>query len=206
VQSFGRSRDEKILEGIERFRYLTTNQIAELYFPTIKKLDHRVKKTSQRMKRMYDRGYVQRFRFPSEPFIFTVRGNKFSNRIQHYLMIAQVWIVLNKIKPSGSVLNCEVEHNQGEVQTDLYVEYKNNFRQENKIYWIEVENESNADILEKCKKYESLVWRRRIENKVEGQLCIIYLKRSIQSKLESNNFDVPIKAMHFSELEEKWKW
>jgi hypothetical protein len=206
MQTYGKSRDLKILQGIEDFRYMNTNQIAELYFTTIKKQDHKIKKTCERMKRMFDRGYVQRFRFPSEPYIFTIKGNKFSNRIQHSLMIVDTWITLKKLCPSGVVLNYEVEVKQDNLQTDLVVEYKNNFTNDKRLYWIEVENESNADILEKCKNYESLAWRRRIEGETDGQLCIIYLKRSIQSKLEGSKFDVPIKAIHFSELEEKWKW
>lgn len=71
MQDYGKSRDNKILEGLNQFQYMNTPQIAELYFTTIKDPFQRKQKTSERMKKMFDRGYVSRFKFPSEPFIFT---------------------------------------------------------------------------------------------------------------------------------------
>jgi hypothetical protein len=202
----------KILEGIEKFHYLNTNQIAELFFSkTIVKPIDRIKKTNERMKKLYDRGYVQRFRFPQEPYIFTIKGGKFSNRILHYLMITQCWIILNqdKIKPSGSVLNCEIEVKQEGIITDLLIEEINNFRpegQKKRVYWIEIENESNGDIFEKIEGYESLTWSKRSENQSVGQLIVVCKKSGLLRKLQDSSFDIPVKAYYYNNLETEWKW
>jgi len=210
MQQYGKNRDLKILEGLEKFRYMNTNQIAELYFSTVKRQDFKIKKTCERMKKMFDRGYVQRFRFPSEPYIFTVHGNKYNRQIGHYLMIVDCWIVLRVECPSGGVLRYEVEVKDGDkdnnVQTDLVIEYINNFRGEKKIYWIEVENESNGDIVEKVKKYEGLVWEKKINSKVIGELVIVYKNKRTLNKLEGNIFDIRYRVIHISELKEKWEW
>jgi len=206
VQEYGKNRDIRVLEGIEKFRYMNTPQIAELYFQTIKNPEQRLKKASERMKRMYDRDYVQRFRFPSEPFIFTVKGNKYNQHIQHYLMIVNIWITLQKLKPSGSVLTCEVETKQENVITDLLVEYRNNFRGENKIYWIEVENESSANIIDKVKKYEALAWARRAYNLPAGVLCVAYKKNATIKALEAYTGDLTFKAVSYKRFEQDWTW
>ena len=206
MQAYGKSRDLKVLEGLDGFRYMTTPQIATLYFQTIKREDFRIKKTCERMKRMYDRGYVQRFRFPSEPYIFTVAGNKYNRQIQHYLMIVDCWITLNKLRPSGGSLSYQVEVKQEGLQTDLVVEYVNNFRGDKKLYWIEVENESTGDIVEKVQGYEGLQWSRQVNNLPEGVLVIVYKKKSTLTKLEGVSFELPVKLIHFSEFEQEWKW
>lgn len=206
MRDYCKNRDMQVLEGLEQFRYMTTPQIADLYFNGIKKQKLRNKKTSERMKRMYDRGYVQRFRFPSEPFIFTVKGNKFSPQIQHNLMRTEIWVQLQKLKPSGSVLSCEVEYPQGELITDLVVEYKNNFREAHKLFWFEIENRSGGDILEKVKKYEGLAWLRRVEKQMPGSLYIIYNKKATARQINGNTFGLPVTTIHYSEFAQKWKW
>jgi hypothetical protein len=168
--------------------------------------EQRLKKASERLKRMYDRGYVQRFRFPSEPFIFTAKGNKYSQRIQHFLMIVDTWIALRKLKPSGSVLTCEIEIKQENVITDLVVEYRNNFRQENKIYWIEVENESTGDILEKIKSYEALAYARRVYNLPPGVLCIVYKKNSTMKALGNYTGECEFRVVSYKNFEREWTW
>lgn len=210
AQLFGKDRDQRILKGLEKFKYMNTSQIAELYFSnTIKAPDQQLKKACERMKRMYDRGYVQRFRFPAEPFIFTIKGSKFSNRMQHYLMITECWLVLNRMRPAGGVLSCEVEIPQGEntVITDLLVEYKNGFRGENKLYWIEVENDSNGDIFEKLAGYEELQWVRKAEGSKEGQLVIICKKNATFQKAQSYTSQaLPVRAIHYDSLATEWIW
>ncbi len=206
MQTYGKSRDNKILEGLDKFRYMNTQQIAELYFTTIKNPFQRQQKTSERMKKMFDRGYVTRFRFPSEPFIFTIKGNKYNTRIQHYMMMVDVWIYLQANRPSGGVISCEVEVRQDNIITDLIISYKNNFKNENKIYYIEVENESTGDIIEKIRKYESLIWQLKAEGNPVGQLVVVYKKQSVKNKIDSKTFEIPIKTIHIAEFSQKWEW
>lgn len=206
MHNYGKSRDNKILEGLDKFHYMNTNQIASLYFQTIKNPFQRQQKASERMKKMFDRGYVSRFKFPSEPFIFTTKGNKYNTRIQHYMMMVDVWIYLQANRPSGSVISCEVEVKQANVITDLIINYKNNFRNQNKIYYIEVENESTGNIIEKIKGYESLIWQLKTENQPIGQLIIVYKKQSLQKKILSHTFEIPIKTIYIQNFSQQWEW
>lgn len=207
MNDYGKSRDSKILEGLDKFHYMNTNQIAELYFkPTIADPFQRKQKTSERMKKMFDRGYVQRFRFPSEPFIFTTKGNKYNTRIQHYMMIVDCWISLQELKSSGSILSCEAESKQADIITDLVVHSKNNFRKEEKIYYLEIENESTGDIIEKVRKYEALAWEQKADNQIVGQLVIVHKKQSLPKKIESQCFEIPIKLIPFLEFSQRWEW
>jgi len=206
MKDYGASRDNKILEGLNKFQYMNTPQIATLYFTTIKDPFQRQQKTSERMKKMFDRGYVQRFKFPSEPFIFTTKGNKYNTRIQHYMMMVDVWISLQQLRPSGGNLTCEVEVKQDNIITDLIIHYKNNFINKDNLYYIEIENESTGDIIEKIRKYESLIWLLKADNKQIGNLVIVYKKQSILNKIESEKFEIPIKVINISEFSQKWIW
>jgi hypothetical protein len=206
MQNYGKSRDNKILEGLNKFQYMNTPQISQLYFQTIKDPFQRKQKTSERMKKMFDRGYIQRFKFPSEPFIFTIKGNKYNTRIQHYMMMVDCWIYLQANKPSGGIITCEVEIKQDELITDLIIHYKNNFVFKDNYYYLEIENESTGDIIEKIHKYESLIWSLQSDNKPFGQLIIVYKKQSVKNKIESVSFEIPVKTIHISEFIQKWEW
>ena len=41
MQDFARARDMRIMEGLESFRYMRSDQIAEMCFTSIKKKDQR---------------------------------------------------------------------------------------------------------------------------------------------------------------------
>jgi len=206
MQTYGKSRDSKILEGLNKFQYMNTPQIASLYFSNIKNPFQRKQKTSERMKKMYDRGYIQRFKFPSEPFIFTTKGNKYNTRIQHYMMMVDCWIALQQLRPSGGVLTCETEVKQDNLITDLIVRYKNNFTFKDNLYYLEIENESTGDIIEKVHKYESLIWSLKADNQQVGNLVIVYKKQSVKNKIEFTSFEIPVKTIHISQFSQKWEW
>ena len=122
------------------------------------------------------------------------------------MMIVNCWIALNEIKPVGSRLTCEVEYNQGELITDLMVNYRSQFRKEHKMFWIEVENEPNGDIEEKIEKYEALKWSRSIENLEAGCLYVVCKKQSTLRKLEAVNNAQGFFAIPYQGFSENWKW
>jgi len=154
---------------------------------------------------MHTRGYVQRFRFPSEPFIYTIAGNKYSTKINHYLAIVDVWRTLREIKPSGGNLCCEVERKEENIITDLYVEYTNHFTEIKKEYYIEIELDSTGDIRQKIENYEGLFWLRKAKGNVEGKLCIVYKNRRTLSKIEAYTGELKPKTLHLSEMD-TWNW
>lgn len=208
MHDFGKSRDRKVLEGIEKFKYMNTNQIASLYFINIKNEYQRLQKASTRLKVMYDRGYVKRYRFPSEPYIYTLTGGKYTNRLQHYLTIVDIWIELQKIIPSGCYINCETEIKQGNVVTDLAIYFKNNFKNEHKEYYIEVEINSNSDILEKLSKYKMLLWKLDLDNENTKYEVIILCKhkRTINRIAKEYLQGEPFYYYLLSEFPACWTW
>lgn len=205
MREYGKSRDERILVGLDKFRYMRSDQIADIYFQSVKNPESKLKKTSERMRKMHEKGYVQRFRFPSEPFIYTIAGNKYSTKINHYLAIVDVWRKLVSLKPYGGSIYCLVERKEENVITDLYVEYTNNLANIKKEYFIEVELDSAGDVLEKVQNYEALFWSRRIKGKPEGCLYILYKHKRTLGKLEAHKGEIEFKALHLSEMD-AWIW
>lgn len=201
---YGKTRDNKILQGLESFKYLTTPQIAELFFQTIKNPLQRTQKTSERMKKLYSKGYINRSRFYPESYVFTLKPNKFTTHVDHYLLIVNTWLTLKRIVPASSILKYQVETKQENVITDLLVNYRNEFRNHNKIFYIEVENKSTADIADKIKQYESLAWMNKMNNQPIGKLIIIYSNSNKVKEYHSS--DIEIQTIPYNELSIQWHW
>lgn len=206
MRDFAVSRDRKVLDGLDTFRYLRSDQIADLYFTTIKDSGQRCKKTSERMRKMFVAGYVKRFRLGCEPFIYTVAGSQGSDKIQHYLAIADVMIALQRIKPAGSILNFDIEIKFDDLICDLWVSYRNEFRREQKEYFIEVELNSTGDVLQKIERYRRLLRARKHESKADDELYVLCRKNAVQRKIEGAEFDFPVKALPLMEFEKGWQW
>jgi len=196
----------RVMEGLEQFRYMRSDQIAELYFPTIRNKSQRIKKTSERMKKLFARGFVKRMRFGCEPYVYTIDGVSYSNKILHYLTIVDVLIQLQKIKPAGSVLRYETEIKFDDIICDLHLEYRNEFRQERKEYFIEIELNSSGDVIQKIEKYNRLFRARRRDNKINDGLYVLCSKVSAMGKIERGNLDMPVKVLLLSDLSAGWQW
>jgi len=185
---------------------MRSDQIAEMFFTSIKKKEQRVKKTSERMKKLYARGFVKRFRYGCEPFIYTIDGVANTNKHLHYLTVVEVLIQLQKLKPVGSVLRWETEVKFDDIICDLHLEYRNEFRQEKKEYFIEVELNSSGDVMAKIDKYKRLFRARQRENKAGGCLCVLCSKVAVVAKIERGDWDIPVKAVLLSDLSTGWTW
>lgn len=214
LTKFGKTRNYEILSGLEKFHYLTTNQIAELYFQKdsdnntgISNPLQRTQKTTEVMKKLYKQGFINRYRFPPEPYVFYSKSTKYTTHIGHYLTIASCWIILNKLIPLDTTLTCEVEYKQDNIITDLFIHKitKNQFRHDEKYYYLEIENKSTADILEKIKQYETLAWIKQMNNEPIGILNIIFAG-NIPKKITNTQFNFPVNLISFNNLEVSWKW
>ena len=164
MRSVAEVRDQKLLDGVMKHKYIIPEQAAELFFTTIKNKEYRDKKAAIRLLKLYQKKLVNRFRIPGDPFVYTVTGNKYSTKMIHYLAITDVLIQIIKLLPSSSVIEYEVEQDNGNVITDLYLSYRNDFRHESGQYFIEVELDSSRDILEKIPKYEDLISKEKISS------------------------------------------
>lgn len=150
-------RDRKLLEGIEKHRYLRSDQAAELYFPTIKHPKQKQNKARERLLLLYKNKLVNRARYPNEPYIYFTQGTSRSHKMEHYLTITDVLLKLQKQFPAGSHIKYEIEVKKEDVVTDLLIHYKNEFRREKYIFYIEVELNSSANIENKIKAYEDII-------------------------------------------------
>ncbi|MEN6349356.1 MAG: hypothetical protein ABFD08_08185 [Syntrophomonas sp.] len=191
-------RDMKILDGIELHRYMNTDQVAELYFQTIKDSGQRRKKAAARLLKLYQHKLVNRTRYPGEPYIYFVRGGKYSHKIQHYMTITDVLLQLKSLLPAGARLTYDIEVSQGDLITDLVLRFVNEFRKERSTYWIEVELESTGDIVEKVMKYEDL--------EQEGTLVVVYKHSRTASRLKQEQFALPVQLLPLGDIKAQFKF
>jgi len=155
-------RDMKLLEGIEKHRYLRVDQAAQLFFPTIKNFEQQKGKARERLLVLYRNKLASRARYPNEPYIYFARGNTRNHKMNHYLMITEVLLQIKKQFPAGSHIEYEIESKQRHIVPDLIIHYKNDFRNEKQTYYVEVELDSSADIEGKIRAYEELLDKEKL--------------------------------------------
>lgn len=179
-------RDKKLLDGIEKHRYLRTDQAAELYFQAIKKQDQRQNKARERLLMLYKNKLVDRARYPNEPYIYYIKGSPRSHKMNHYLTITEVLLKIKKQLPTGSYIQYEIESKHEGIITDLVIYYKNNFRREEKTLYIEVELSNTNDIGAKIQAYE--------DNIDDGVLIVVCKHLLTLRKVRETNTDLKIIA------------
>lgn len=95
-----RKRDLDILNSLEKFKCLERDQIAELHFSNC---SNPIVNTNRVLKRLRDNGYIQANTDRAfQPYIYFLKPSPIkmdSQKIGHYLMIAQGYIDLNKMSP-----------------------------------------------------------------------------------------------------------
>lgn len=209
MRDFGAARDLRVLDGLETYKYMRTDQIAELYFTTIQDKGQRIKKCNDKMRKLFLKGFVKRFRVGCEPYIYTVDNSSFSNKVIHYLTVVDVIIELQELKknlPASSVLRWEAEEKIDDLICDLHLTYNNQFRHEEKDYFIEVELNSSGDVIQKINKYMRLFRSRRREGEKDDQLVVLCSKIHDVAKIKQARFDFPVKSMLIKDLGKKWTW
>lgn len=194
------NRDEKLLDGIIKHKYLRSDQAAELYFQTIKNSEQRKRKAATRLLSLYKKKLVQRFRFPGDPYIYTVSGTRYSPKILHYLSVTDSLIQLLPLLPSGTRVEYEIEYNIGKSIADLYISWKNDFRKQSGEIFAEVELSGQQDIVEKIRKYEDLLFDR--EN---AQILVIGKHKRTIDRLKADKFIIPVQAIDIRYIKEQFK-
>lgn len=202
MRAVAQSRDQKLLDGIIKHKYLRTDQAAEIYFSNIKDPHQRRQKASTRLLRLYQKRLVQRFQFPGEPFIYTCSGTKYSPKIHHYMAINDVLIDLLSLVPNGSRLEYEIEHPLGEnIIADLFMHYTNEFRGTQRNLCIEVELENTADIQAKITKYEEYY-----DDHQGIELIVICKHKRTIDRIKSRAYDLPVQAIDMRFIREQFKF
>lgn len=83
---------------------------------------------------------------------------------------------------------------------------ENNFRDEGKIYFIEVELNSSGDIKEKLYKYEALFWRLTKSLPCPYTLGIIYDRKPHDGANISSESNIDFKSYDLGNLSAEWQW
>lgn len=155
------------------------------------------KKAAARLLVLYRAKLIQRTRYPGDPYIYFVSGNRYSHKLQHYLTITDILLQIIKLAPAGSKIDYDIEVSQGDVITDLLIKYSNEFRKEKRTYCIEVELDSSGDIIEKIRKYEDL----DLEDSI---LVIICKHRRTIDKIQSSQYIIPVRCIDLAHITDQW--
>ena len=205
MSQLSKSRDMRVLELLEKHKYCTTGQVAEVLFSNIKDPRWRLQKAAQRLRVLHNNGLCSRMRIPGQHFIYTVRGPKYNHLVNHYLTAMDVWLTLVRTAPKDSRLKHEVEMKFDDLVCDLWAEYSNPWLSIKQEYFFEIEIASTGDPVEKIRRYESLAWRRSIE-KLDCRLIIIYDNQRTKRKIDAYKTSLNLKVIFLEDFEKEWKW
>ena len=189
------TRDMKVLEGIEKHKYLRTDQAAELYFQAIKDPVQRVSKARTRLLMLHRQKLLKRARFPGEHFIYFTHGNTRSHKMNHYITITDIFLQLKKNFPASSNIDYDIEVKHGDIITDLVIDYKNEFREEHARYYVEVELDSSGDVEAKIRAYEEVLDQ-------QDKLVVVCKHHRTAAKIQANKYIIPVMVCTLDTIQE----
>lgn len=151
-------RDKSIINDIERFRVLSRDQIIKIHFSNLKKP---ISTCNLVLKRLQDRGYIKACK-DFRPYLYMKPDSKIkphSQKVFHFLKIADTYIDLLKHDAQLSYVQIEPKYKKGEVEPDLFCVFKKS------PFFIEIQLTvySEKVMNEKIERYENLynsnLWR-----------------------------------------------
>jgi hypothetical protein len=148
-----RNRDKAIIQVLEKFYVLKRDQIAKMFFSHCKRP---VTNANFVLKRLRDRGYIDADTNKAfEQYIYFSKPSKIkkkSQKINHYLMIADIYLQMMKYH---KITHFEIEPYIKEVKLipDIFAIWGNS------LWWIEAQNSiySSKQMYEKLDKYQELL-------------------------------------------------
>lgn len=153
------ARDRKVIDFISEFNVATTSIIQELFYPSIRVAQNR-------LKLMYDNKILKRDReHISNQYYYYI--NRKPKQIYHNILLVKFYKELKKLV---EVKIFDKEFEVGKLRSDGFVGYRINNK--NYIAFIEVELSNRPDV----KKYEKLYRSREYKNVFNGVFpLIIYI-------------------------------
>lgn len=151
-------RDTAIINDLYRFRVLSRDQIIGLHFSHLKKP---VSTCNLVLKRLQDRNYIKAFK-SFQPFVYAPVESKIkesSQKILHFLAIADTFIEMKKYNEPTHVLVEPKFAEKGAIEPDLFCIFKKT------PFFIEIQRNVYSDkvINEKIGRYETFyhseVWK-----------------------------------------------
>lgn len=184
-----RDRDKEIISNLEKFRCMSRDQIAELFFGSTK---NPVTNANYALKRLRDRGYIDA-NLDRKPYVYFSKPTsikKDGNKIDHFLAVVDVYLKLTK-KKQPTRFDVEPRYTDAEVRPDIFVIIKGT------PFWIEVQNSTYSQSVMKKKielyqkyydsfEYSKLDWQPK-DKKI---FPYIILLSETKYKIETNDIQV----------------
>ncbi|OQR53180.1 replication-relaxation family protein [Bacillus sp. CDB3] len=146
-------RDKDIINDLYRFRMLSRDQIIGLHFSYLKKP---VSTCNLVLKRLQDRRYIKAFK-SFQPFVYAPMDSKIkenSQKILHFLAIADTFIEMKKYEEPTHVLVEPKYAEKGAIEPDLFCIFKRT------PFFIEIQRNvySEKVMKEKIGRYETFYY------------------------------------------------
>lgn len=183
-------RDKDILEAVDRFRCLSRDQIAQLYFGHCKKPTTNANMT---LKRLRDRGHLS-VTPDRQPYIYMPKPSRIkrdSNKIDHFLAITNVYIELMK-RGKVKIFEVEPRYAEADVRPDIFTIFKG------APLYIEVQNSVYSSRVMQKKidlyreyynsgEYKSLSWQPKSKEAIFPYILLI---SQTKYNVKANGIDV----------------
>ena len=180
-------RDNKIIEFIKDFKAATTSTIADMFFPSLRTAQRRLKHLSQH-------GYIKAHQehITLEKIYYI---NKKPTQLKHSLILSS--FIAEIKKADIEILKYKVQFKLANTITDclLVLSYKS----KNYIYLIECENTKAFNL----KKYEDLYYSRAYKDVLPKFPSIVVISNRAVKK--SDKFDVIDVKLDFSNIDNFFK-
>ncbi|HBV97800.1 MAG: hypothetical protein JL50_02835 [Peptococcaceae bacterium BICA1-7] len=149
----GYHRDNEICRLIEKLQALDTEQVSVLIFSGQK---HGRRKAQERLKVLFDRGRLKRWRAaPESPYIYFT-GKK-HGRMDHLVALNWVYVwMVRSVKSWEEVYRWDTEQDYGVLQADAFCAIRNTVTGKLRFWFVELDRAESGNLFDKVAKYNSL--------------------------------------------------
>jgi len=140
------NRDKRVIEFIDKMNCVSTKTIAELYYPSLRVAQNRLKLMAENKVLKRDRDHI------TNQYYYYI--DKKPKQVNHNLLLTDFYKELSKFAETKVF---EKEFSIGELRSDAFVGYRVNNK--NYIAFIEVELSNIPDIKKYEELYESKVYK-----------------------------------------------
>ncbi|MBO1515666.1 replication-relaxation family protein [Metabacillus bambusae] len=146
-----RKRDRLIIETLEQFRALRSDQIAEMFFNHTKSP---ITNANFVLKRLRDRGYIEANTKMMQPYVYfpkPARIKQDGQKIDHFLKIVDFYLQLKRSGGPIKLFHVEPQYMEGAIRPDILVSWRD------KIWFVEIQNShyTHKVMAEKMKRYQT---------------------------------------------------
>lgn len=212
----GYYRDKKIIDYIENYRCLNSEQIEFLLFKGMKSGK---RKCQQRLKKLYDQKKVKRWRYSlEESYAYYIELKSKVEQMEHLINLN--WIIVwfeNNLNSWEKIYHLKYEINFEILRCDCFIIIKNIFSNEYKMYFIEMDIAKSNNRFDKIKKYNELygkinfynLWWRNLTDRFPGILIVSTNSKKIKKIKEDvksyndNDLEFIVKDLDQIKLEVK---